>query len=218
MTATATLKKPAKTGAALCCLVLAALFAAGRDLQTELAKANDQLRASREENEKLKGDRLAVQQVVADQQKLIQTLRGLGEKRLELLFHVTDIKLGRYTGGLDVDGEGGDDGVRVYLRPVDRDGHALKAAGDVSIRLFDLAAKPEESLLAEYEFPVEEAAKHWQAGFITYHYRFDCRWKSRPPKNPDVTVRASFTDYLTGKTFSAQKLCTVKPPPAQPAK
>ena len=218
MTATATLKKPAKVGAALCCLLLAALCGAGCDLQVELAKANDQLRASREENEKLKADQLAVQQVVADQQKLIQTLRGLGEKRLELLFHVTAIKLGRYTGGLDVYGEGGDDGVRVYLRPVDRDGHALKAAGDVRIRLFDLAAKPAESLLGEYEFPVEAAAKQWQAGFITYHYRFDCRWKSRRPKNPEVTVRASFTDYLTGKTFTAQKVCTVKPPPAQPAK
>ena len=30
--------------------------------------------------------------------------------------------------------------------------------------------------------------------------------------------RATFTDYLTGKTFTAQKLCKIKLPPARTKK
>ena len=29
----------------------------------------------------------------------------------------------------------------------------------------------------------------------------------------EITIRVTFTDYLTGRTFTAQKLCKVKVPP-----
>ena len=39
------------------------------------------------------------------------------------------------------------------------------------------------------------------------------------PKPPDVTVRVTFIDYLTGKTFTAQKVCRIDlPATTQPAK
>ncbi len=133
---------------------------------------------------------------------------------MENLFHVTGITLGKYTAGVDLDGKGSHNGIRVYLTPIDRDGHAIKAAGAVKIQLFDLAAK--ENLLVEYDFPVEKISERWAAGFMTYHYRFDCPWPT-PPEHEDITVRAEFTDYLTGKTFTAQKVCTVKLAPSATA-
>ena len=63
-----------------------------------------------------------------------------------------------------------DDGVRVYLKCIDRDGHSLKAAGDVTIQLFDLADDAKENLLARYEFPVADAAwALYQQGNCHYH-------------------------------------------------
>ena len=203
--------RPARSLGLLATVVLAA--AAGCRVNDQLVQADAQVRQYRQENAKLKTELESRQRVIAEQEKQIQTLQTLGQKRLELLFHVIGIKLGRYSGGVNLDGKEGDDGVRVYLSPVDRDGHAVKVAGEATVQLFDLAAKPEQNLLAEYNYPAQEIAKHWVAGFMTYHYRFDCPWRSGPPARAEITVRATFTDYLTGKQFTAQKVCTVKLPP-----
>ena len=171
------------------------------------------LQRCRRENLKLKAKIEQMQGTIANQQRQIETISRLGDKRLEKLFHIVAVELGRYTRGVDLDGKAGDDGIRVYLRPVDRDGDVIKTAGEVKIQLFDLAAPDGERLLGTYFFPVEQVRKHWRGGFLTYHYRFECRWKN-PPAHDEITVRVEFIDYLTGKTFTAQKLCKVHLPPS----
>ena len=199
--------------AGLCGLLCVGVFQTGCQDDTErLLQFQTELRELRRENAALKAEVHELRLSAAKREKLIQRLRGLGEKRLDLLFTVARIELGRYTAGADLDGKPGHDGVRVYLRPLDRDGHAIKAAGSVTVRLFDLDRQG-DNLLATCEFPVEKIAAHWHGGFGTYHYRFDCPWK-RPPTDGEVTVRVVFTDYLTGRSFSAQKLLKVKPPAA----
>lgn len=182
-------------------------------------KSEHDLRLCREENVKLKNDLTAANEVIAGQQRQIQTLEGLGAKRLDLLFHVTSLEVGKYSSGLDVDGRPGDDLIRVYLRPLDAVGDPIKAAGTVTIQFYDLAAPPDKNLFATYEFGIDQVAKSWYGGVLTYHYRFECPWKSGPPPHPDVTVRATFTDYLTGKQFTDQKVIKVNlPPTTQPSK
>ena len=193
------------------CLCLVGALAAGCVPQQQVEELATQLRNSRRENEKLKTDIQDMQTELLARQKQIRTLQGLGEKRLELLFCVTDVKLGKYTAGVDLDDKPGHDGIRVYLTPIDADGHPIKAAGAVKIQLFDLAAKTDDNLVAVHDFPVEKIAACWTGGFMTYHYRFDCRWKA-PPKHDEITVRITFTDYLTGKTFTAQKVCKINLP------
>jgi hypothetical protein len=107
----------------------------------------------------------------------------------------------------------------VYLKPIDRDGHTLKAAGAVTVQLFDLSEGAARNLLERHDFSVAQAAGHW-SGFLASHYRFDCRWKAGPPTAKELTVRVTFTDYLTGRTFTAQKVVTIDPPTpgTQPAK
>ncbi len=166
-----------------------------------------------QENVKLKTEAAKLRDTIAAQDKQIETLHALGPKRLEKLFHVTAIKLGRYTAGVNLDDKEGDDGIRVYLIPQDADGHTLKAAGNVRVQLFDLAAEGKDRMIATCEFPVETIGKKWAGGFLTKHYKFDCPWKT-PPKHAEITVRASLTDYLTGKEFAAQKVCKVNLPPA----
>jgi len=205
------MKRPLKAGtifSAIIRLAPAALLLVGC-VQPQTEDPAIQLRLCREENTRLKSDIRDMQMELLARQKQIQTLQGLGEKRMENLFHVTGINLGKYTAGTDLDGKGSHNGIRVYLTPIDRDGHAIKAAGSVKIQLFDLAAK--ENLIAEYDFPVEKISERWAAGFMTYHYRFDCPWAASP-EHDEITVRAEFIDYLTGKTFTTQKVCKVKLP------
>jgi hypothetical protein len=168
-----------------------------------------ELQLARQQSARLNTELQALQQTAAAQEQQIRTLQHLGDKRLDLLFHVVNLEVGRYSTGINADDLPGDDFIRVYLIPRDAAGDPIKAAGTVTVQLFDLAAPAEANLLGTYQFPLEQVAKSWVGGFMTYHYRFDCPWKSGPPAHPDVTVRASFTDYLTGKEFTAQRLIKV---------
>jgi hypothetical protein len=199
-------------------LAALALVLAGCDLQQdqtrlrdELAKSNAALNEARNENKRL-GEH------VARQDERILSLMALGDKRLDQLFHVTNISLGDYTGGVSTDGKDGHNAVKVYLLPMDQDGSIIKATGSVKIQLFDLAAPGDQNLIGQCEFPIEEVRKHWSGGFMTYHYSFVCPWKEGARPHEDVTIRVEFVDYLTGKHLVTQKVVKVKPTtPTQPA-
>jgi hypothetical protein len=165
------------------------------------------IRRLERENAALEAQVLRLQQRAAELDRQVRSLQGLGSDRLGKLFTVERIELGRYTAGTDLDNRGGHDGVRVYLSPRDRDGHVVKAAGTVAVQLFDLG-KPENRLIGRCDVSADVLGKHWCSGLGGNHYRFDVPWKSRPG-HPEVTVRIAFTDLLTGKTFTAQKVCTV---------
>jgi len=175
----------------------------------KLAQAQAELR-------KLQQDKSKLQAIIVEQHGRLQSLSALGDKRLEHLFHVQRIALGRHTGPVDLDGRPGDDAVKVYLRPVDQDGSIIKAAGDVKIQLFDLAADPKDNLIGQYEWTVDQIGKHWSSGFMTYHFSFACPWQPDPPEHDEITIRVEFTDYLTGKVLTAQKLCKVALAPQVP--
>jgi len=146
---------------------------------------------------------------IAVQDEQIATLHNLGDTRMDDLFTVHSVQLGKFTGGWDFDGDDVEDGVRVFLVPNDQHDSLLKSAGHVKIQLYDLNAAPEEVLLAEYTWDASEVADYWASGFMGSHFAFDCAWKETTPSAGDVTVRVEFIDSLTGKTFRAQKLCPI---------
>ena len=196
-------------------LVLAALASGG--CKPPPAGALGELQQCRRDADALRKQANDLQQQLRDSQAQVETLQGLGDKRLDLIYHVASIKLGRYTGGYDADGKPGDDGVRVFLEPLDADLHPLKAAGAATVQVFDLAAAPEKHLLHQCSFDVDQLRGHWYGAFLSYHYRLDCPWPSGPPDHREITIRVTFTDYLTGKTFTAQKAVQVNlPPTTQP--
>ncbi len=149
---------------------------------------------------------------LARKQKRIDTLVSLGPDRIKKLYYAKSIKLGQYTGGADLNGQPGDDGIKVFLRPIDSNGDTIKAAGAVTVQVYDLAQPADKTLIGEYKWSVDEVAKAFSGGFMTYHFTFTCPWKSGPPKHGGITVRVEFIDYLTGKTLSAQKVCKVNLP------
>lgn len=179
-------------------------------LARELTEKTESLRKLQQENQQL-------QTAFSEQKQQIRTLQQLGDRRFDLLYRIQRIELGRHTGGVNLDDIGGDDGIKVYLRPIDQDGSVIKTAGTVKIQLFDLAADPKTNLIGEYLFDVTEISKQWSSGFLAYHFSFECPWQMGPPAHKEITVRAEFTDYLTGKVLTAQKLCKIKLPTSKPA-
>jgi len=163
------------------------------------------------EDVKERDNRIAAQQAaMAEVNRQLQVARGLTDEDFKKIFYPEKLVIDRLSGGADYDNKPGDDGVTVYLRPVDKEGDGIKVAGDITIQLYDLAAPPEQNLVGEYKVPVEQAINLWHGKFLTNHFTIKCPWPpSRAPKHPEVTVRAIFVDYLTKRVLSAQSVVTV---------
>jgi len=158
----------------------------------------------------------ALQTTIDEQRKRINEIRAFKPEDLERTFYPEKIVIASLSGGDDYDGQPGDDGITVHLRPVDRDGDAVKVAGDIRIELYDLANPPDQNLVGVYEVPVDRVREHWYGKLATYHYTIRCPWPKDPPRHDEITIRAVFRDYLTQRVMTAQSVCRVKLPPAAP--
>lgn len=168
----------------------------------------------RQENRKLELEIIEFQQTVADQSRQIESLQSLGPGRLDKLVTVDRVRLQRLTGGFSSSDKAGHDGIVIYLQPIDAHGHVIKAAGTARAELLDLANLPDKHLLGQWQFNADQLGKLWAGRLWTNHYTIRCMFPN-PPDHNEITVRVEFTELLTGKTFTAQKLCAIKPHLAQ---
>ncbi len=200
-------------------LLLALLVGCGPS--QELLDARADLRDAADRIETLRQENVELQNQIFDLQQLVQRLRGLEDKRMEYLFLTERISLGRFTGGVDTDDTPGDDVIRALLQPIDQHGSPLKAAGEITVEVYDLDREPPDHRICRRTIPPAEASTYWSGGFLTSHYAIDC---PLPPdqRNPQLTVRAVFVEYLTGNRFTDQRTVdiTLTPTPlpaTQPA-
>lgn len=170
-----------------------------------LAAENERLRASLAETER----RITELRVsLSEMEKRLQSARGLSDAQMANLILPEKIVIDPLSGPDDFDGKPGNDGIAVYLKPVDRDGDTLKVAGDIRIELYDLANPAGGNLLGTCEFTAEQARGMWYGKLLTYHYTLKCPWQT-PPQHDEVTIRAVFTESLTQRVLTAQAVCRV---------
>lgn len=138
------------------------------------------------------------------------TLPTLPPDRLDRLYTVHGLRIGRLTGGADLDPKKpGDEGLKIYVVPTDQDGQDLKAAGTFTIQAFDLdeAAKSE---IGRWQFDSEQSRASWY-GPLLYSYVLTCPWQT-PPQHRKLTIRITFQDTLTGRRFRTQKVVEIELP------
>jgi hypothetical protein len=163
-----------------------------RDLEREKAQLAGQLEQSQVEAEQLKAQ--------------IQTLATLPQNKPENLFYaLSAVKIGRFTDFYDKNEDGKRDKLIVYLQPVDQAGDAVKTAGIVSIQLWNLNHPDGKALLGEWQVPPAELHELWFNTLASTAYRltFDVATTPEMLAQP-LTVRTTFTDYLTGQVFTDQ--------------
>ncbi|HMB95632.1 MAG TPA: hypothetical protein VKK61_06295 [Tepidisphaeraceae bacterium] len=142
-------------------------------------------------------------------QQKIGTVPTLPQAELDKLFTVHGIEFGRLTGEANWDPNNpGDEGLKVYVVPIDDAGQPLKAAGSFVIEVFDLAKKS-DNLVSKYKFEIDDAKKNWFGHALLYTYVFSCPWQ-HPPQHHDLTLRVTFHDELTQREFEAQKVISVR--------
>jgi len=194
----------------------ALLFASGcgspSAANIELRKQNQDLTA---EVTRLKTEQQGALQVIQGLRDSKGTVATLPTTRLAKLYTTHGLNFGRLTGGADIDPtKPGDEGLAVYVFPIDQHGQKLKAAGTFDIEAFDLA-DPSSSLVGKWHLDLDQANAGWNSTLLEYSYAFMLPWQ-KTPHHPDITVKVTFMDELTQTAFTAQKVVQVTLPPQQP--
>lgn len=166
-----------------------------QDLQDQIVQLNRQQAADR-------ASILALEHKAGTQPAINQT-------KIDQLFTTHGIRLGKLTG---TDPAG--DGFQVQATPFDDQGQKLKAAGSFVIDAFDLADQSHPQL-GHWTFDVKQARDAWLGDLFMYCYILKCPLQ-RLPTHSQITVRLAFTDALTGRQFTDQKVVTVKLPTTNP--
>lgn len=195
-------------------IVLIVLLAGGcgspNKANIELRKQNQELR---NQIEQLKREKKGDAASVAALESRVGVLPTLPHERLEQLFTTHGLQLGRLTGGGDFNrNEPGDEGLKIHAVPIDQTDDEFKAAGAFVVEVFDLA-EPAQPAIGRWEFSTEQAKQHWYGSIMLNEYVLECPWQ-KVPGHEELTIKVTFTDELTQRAFTAQKIVKVELPPA----
>jgi hypothetical protein len=139
-------------------------------------------------------------------------LAEFGEDRPVDLFAPVKLEIDKLTRAEDYDGKPGDDGVTVYLQPLDADGNVVKVPGRIRIQLLDNAdlSNPRVVHVCEFADP-EELRQAWHGRFLTNHYTLKCFFPPAAalPGSGELLVTATFVDFLTGRELKADKVVRI---------
>jgi outer membrane murein-binding lipoprotein Lpp len=138
------------------------------------------------------------------------TVPILPGEQIDKLFTTHELRFGRNTGPADLDAlQPGEEGLKVQIAPVDQTGQPIKAAGTFKIDAFDLA-QTDNPHIGHWEFSPDEAGKNFYSMLTLYTYVLPLPWQQLP-KHKDITLRVTFDDSLTHRTFTAEKVVIVNP-------
>jgi len=182
---------------------------AGDNYAKKLENKNAQLER---DNRQLQKD---IEAVKARNQQLTNQAKSLAELspelRIDSLYDLQSVKLTRYTNFYDRDKDGRKEKLIVYIQPIDSEGDIIKASGTVEVELWDLNNGTDSgAMLGKWQVSPDELKKMWFATIVTSNYRlvFDITGVVESFDKP-LTVKATFTDYVSGKVFTEQHV--IKP-------
>ncbi len=103
--------------------------------------------------------------------------------------NVAWITLGRAgTGGTDLDGRPGDDGIAVVVEPRSANEELVPATGDVSVVLLDPSQVGQAARVARWDFTAADAARSFEDGI-----HLEMPWPERPPSSERLHLFVRYT-------------------------
>jgi hypothetical protein len=192
-------------------LVLCGCHGGNCDLvEAELRTREMQLADLRAERDNLVAHNQALQREVC-------SLRGgspykMSPEEASQTYTLRSLVLGRQTGGLDEDGQPGDEALQVQVEPRDGDGHTIKAPGTLRVHAAEITTEGLKNPLCSWELSADELRRTWKNGLFSTGYSLVLPWKVWP-SNEKVRVVAQFT-LSDGRVFEAEKDVMVRLVPA----
>jgi hypothetical protein len=189
-------------------------------VEAELRTREMQLADIRAERDNLVAHNLALQHEIG-------ALRGgspvkISPEEASQTYGLRSLVLGRQTGGLDEDGQPGDEALQVFIEPRDSDGHTIKTPGTLIVRATEITSEGLKKPLCAWEVAGDDLRRTWKNGLLSTGYSLVLPWKAWPT-NDKVRVVAQLT-LSDGRMFEAEKDVTIrlvpaahrKPPPGTP--
>jgi len=173
------------------------------------------------EIEELKGKIGALERVRATQQRRIEELaaearrlakekreleEALGIEKAGLDFDVVEVRFLLPTTAMDWDGDDGDDGISVFIAPIDEEGDAIKRAGSFIFELYGGEVGGGEPVM-RWAFEKEEVTKRWVYLPESYHFRLMWEGEKEPPEKG--LLAGKFKSVL-GREYSARRKIEIK--------
>jgi hypothetical protein len=154
------------------------------------------------------------QKTVKHLQNQVATARHMSPDVMKELTAPVRIELASQSGGYTKDNQVGDQGIVLYVQPIDSDGDVIKATGSFRATLLDLTEPTSPKVISPYEFDIPNTRKLWYGRFMTTHYTLRLPWPPGPPPKADkITAVVEFTDLLTGRVLTTQKAFDIKHAP-----
>ena len=197
---------PRRNGVGFCLLLL---------LATSLLTACGSQQSFQNENDKLRAERLTLQQQIEALQNKLALREGELQATREQLDdplpkiegveppRLAGIVLGLYSGPIDMDGDARFDALRVYVRPVDQHSRQITAQGIARVRLIVTPADGEPTTLLDQTYDPEQFHAAYRDGVTGTHYTLKADLPADLP--PQATLHVSLTDAVTGKVLKAKK-------------
>lgn len=130
--------------------------------------------------------------------------------RLEALDTLDKARIGKHTRFYDKDDNGTNEILIVYLELLDTAQDFVKAVGRANIELWDLEEAADAAKLAEWSLQPSQLHPTWGGTIFSGYYRIKLPLEIALDPKKDYTVKTAFTDYLSGKVLTDQKVITVK--------
>lgn len=175
------------------------------------------LLAGCEEKQKLQADKPILESTVQrENEKLaaenaqlksqVETLMSIDKQaRIDAISIASQIELTNRSGLYDKNDDGKKETLVVYLKTIDDMGDVVKAPGAVTVELWNLNAKPENALMGKWTVEPEKLKKSWSGSLMTNYYKLQFDLSSILTGNePELTIKAEFTDYISGKILKSQ--------------
>jgi outer membrane murein-binding lipoprotein Lpp len=167
-------------------------------LQNQITTTQSQLQAARRESDDLKT-------------QLADGTRTARVEQVSALGTVEGIELNRFlTGGLDRDGQPGDEALSAVVVPTDSQGNLVKAPGSVSIALFDLSKPEAQQRIGYWEYSSKQSESLWHSGFLGSGYIVRQPWQQKP-QSANLLVHARLKT-IDGRQFDTSQTIHIVPP------
>jgi len=170
-------------------------------------KKPSEIKAQRIEREKTELMR-DLQQARAENEQLAEQIKALSaiprDKNLNP-YALTSIQITKYSNFYDKDDDGKREKFIVYFTPIDPEGDAFKASGTVNVQLWNLNNLNGQALIQQWQVDPNDLRSMWFDTLVSASYRlvFDTPAKLDILADP-LTVKVTFTDYLTGEILRDQ--------------
>ncbi|MBS0209774.1 MAG: hypothetical protein JSS27_12560 [Planctomycetes bacterium] len=130
------------------------------------------------------------------------------------------------SGGVNLDGRPGDDGIAVLVEPRAVDGQLVDKPASISIVLLDPTNHGPEARLARWDFAAADVAKRWSklaestgdappGNEPTAGYKFSMRWTGPPPRHKHLSLNVRYTT-TDGRKLDASLPVEIELPNAGP--